>query len=78
MLVLAVAVQNLVSLDSGEDRAGFTGLVVNSKEDHHGQDQDDQYLEPDTLPEESFFNLSHLFSSLHRFHTQNIRGDFPV
>jgi len=38
--------------------------VIDSKKDDHGQDQYDQNLEPDTPSEKTFFNLSHLFSSI--------------
>jgi len=64
MLVLTIPVQHCVALDYSEDGARFTGLVINSKKDHQGQDQDDQGLEPNALSEETLFELSHLLTSL--------------
>ena len=54
----------MIILNRSEDRAGFTGLVIGSKKDHQGQDQDDQGLEPNALSEETFFNLSHQSTSI--------------
>ena len=62
VLVLAVAVKDSSILDRGEYRTGFAGLVISSKEDHQGENQDDQDLNCDTRFVEGAKGFFHLIS----------------